>query len=820
MDLFRQDLRQALRRLAKSPGFTLIAVLTLALAIGANTAIWSAVDGLLLRPLPFPQPDRLVQVMRRSPQAIAAEVAIPRFLYWRNHARAFDHLATYDETGSGFNLAGSGLPERIAGSRVSRDFLDVLGIQPALGRDFLPQEDRPGAPHVALLSHGLWTRRFGADPRILGRGLRLNNETYTVIGVMPAGFHLPAKAELWTPLEIDPASRDKANYLKVMGRLRRGISLRAARAELAIVDHQFLTAFPDLVSNVAGQGTAMIPLQESLYGSLRTALLVLLGAVFAVLLIACVNLANLQLARAAARRREIAIRNALGAGASRIVRQLLTESLLVAFAGGAAGLLVAAMTLPLLLALSPTQVDPLTPLRIDGGTLAFTAGLALFSGLLFGLAPALGAARSGPHTAIQESGHRAGASRGGMRVRRLLLVTEVALSLILLTAAGLLAKSFSGLLDTSPGFAPDHLLTATLSLPSERYGTPAALDRFDRQVLSGLTAIPAVTQAAFATNLPIVGGPHMPFTIEGRYRGKESDEGTGVAEYRAVTADYFAALRIPFLAGRGFTAVDRLGAPGVALVNETAVRRFWPHGGAIGARITIGQPALPEIADLAPRTIVGIVHDVRELGLHQEAPAIVYLPVSQVPASFLAMMTTFQPINLVVRTKGRPRGLTAALNRAVWAVDPEQPVTEVQWMEELLSGSLGLERFGALLLGLLALLALLLATLGIFGVLSYLVEQRTREVGVRMALGATGAAVQRMVVGQAMAAVLAGVVLGLGGAFALTRLLASLLVGVSAHDPGTFVLATAILLGVALLACGLPARRASRMNPVVALQRD
>ncbi len=819
MDLFRQDLRQALRQLAKNPGFALIAVLTLALALGANTAIWSAVDGLLLRPLPFPEPDRLVQLMRRSPQATSSDVALPRFLYWRNHAPSFVHLATYDETGSGFNLAGNGLPERLVGSRVSRDFLSVLGTRPVLGRDFLPEEDRPGARHVVLLSHGLWTRRFGADLGVLGRELRLNDETYTVIGVMPAGFHLPAKAELWTPLQIDPASREKANYLGVTGRLRRGISLRAARAELAVVDRQFCAAFPDLVFN-AWKGTAVAPLQEHLYGQLRTALLILQAAVFSVLLIACVNLANLQLARAAARRREIAIRNVLGAGAGRIVRQLLTESLLLALVGGAVGLLVAMMALPLLLSLSPTQVDLLTPLRIDGSALAFTAGLALLAGLLFGLAPAVSAARFDPHTAIQESGNRATGSRRGMHVRRLLMVAEVALSVILLTAAGLLVKSFSGLLGTSPGFAPDHVLTATLSLPAGRYGTPDALDRFDRQVLAGLMAIPAVTQAAFATNLPLVGGPHLPFAIEGRYRSKESDEGTGLAEYRAVTADYFTALRIPLVAGRRFTATDRLGAPGVALVNEAAVRRFWPHGDALGARITCGQPYMPEIADLAPRTIVGVIQDVHELGVNKEAPAIVYLPVAQMAPSLTAMLTAFQPINLVVRTAGKPRGLAGALNRAVWAVDPEQPVTDVQWMDELLFGSLGLQRFGALLLGILSLIALLLAAIGIFGVLSYLVEQRTREVGVRMALGATSAGVRRMLVGQGMAAVFAGVVLGLLGALALTRLLSGLLVGVSIYDPAAFALASLLLLGVALLACGLPAYRASRVDPVVALQRD
>ncbi|HEV7518198.1 MAG TPA: ABC transporter permease, partial [Thermoanaerobaculia bacterium] len=440
MDLFRQDLRHALRRLAKTPGFTVIAVLTLALAIGANTAIWSVVHGLLLKPLPFPRPDRLVQVMRGFPQGTSEDVAIPRFLYWRDHHRVFDHLATFDNLGSGFNLAGSGLAERIVGSRVSRDFLAVLGVRPVLGRDFLPEEDRPGARRVALLSHGLWTRRFGADPKILGRPLRLNGESYTVVGVMPAGFRFPARAELWTPLQIDPASHEKANYLEVMGRLRAGLSLAQAQAAMKITDRQFAGSFPEMLYD-PHEFARVQPLQERLYGRVRPALLVLMAAVFSVLLIACVNLANLQLARAAARRREIAIRSVLGAGAGRIVRQLLTESLLVAFAGGAAGLLAGAAVLPLLLAFSPAQIDLLTPIRIDGSVLAVTAGLSLLSGLLFGLAPALGAARSDPHEAIQEGSSRTAGGRRGVRVRRLLVIAEVALSLVLLTAAGLLVKS-------------------------------------------------------------------------------------------------------------------------------------------------------------------------------------------------------------------------------------------------------------------------------------------------------------------------------------------------------------------------------------------
>jgi putative ABC transport system permease protein len=822
MDLFFQDLRYALRRLARAPGFTGIAILTLALAIGANTAIFSIANGLLLKPLPFPRADRLVEVLRGNREGTSTSVSIPRFVYWRDHGQVFTHLATYDVLGSGFNLAGSGLPERIVGSRVSRDFLSVFGVRPVLGRDFLPEEDRPGARRVVLLSHGLWTRRFGADPGILGRALRLNGETYTVIGVTPAWFRFPAKAELWTPLDIDPASRERANYLEVAGRLRDGVSLAQARAALKAVHRQFALANPDLASSP--EETAVVrPLRDRLYGDLRPALLVLLAAVLAVLLIACVNLANLELARAAARRKEIAVRSILGAGSGRLLAQLLTESLLVALAGGAAGLLVGKGVLPLLLALSPTQIDPLAPIGIDGTVLLFTAGLSLLSGLLFGLAPALGAARSDPHAPLQEESGRATGGRAGVRTRRLLVVAEVALALVLLTAASLLVKSFSGLLRTQPGFTPEGVLTVKLSLPAGRYGTPAALDRFDRQALERAAALPGVTAAAVATTLPLEPGPDLPFIIEGRYRGKGSDEGVGEAQYRAITPDFFATLRIPLVAGRAFTTADGTGAPGVAIVNQAAVRRFWPRGGALGARITVGPPALPEIGDRAPRTIVGVVEDVREVGLDEAAPEIVYVPVAQMSPPLAEKLVSLLPLSLLVRTADAgktPPGLAGGLAQAVWAVDPEQPVTDVRRMDEVVARSLGLPRFGALLLGALALVALLLSAVGIYGVLSYLVEQRTREIGVRMALGATGGAVQRLVVGQGLGAVLSGVALGLGGALALTRLLASLLVGVSARDPLTFVLAPAVLTAVALVASSLPAHRASRLDPLAALRRE
>ncbi|HTQ81122.1 MAG TPA: ABC transporter permease, partial [Thermoanaerobaculia bacterium] len=668
-------------------------------------------------------------------------------------------------------------------------------------------------------SHGLWVRRFGADPAVLGRPMRMNGETYTVVGVAPRGFEFPAQSELWTPLGIDPASREKANYLEVVGRLRDGMSLGAARAAMKVTDRQFATANRELVFS-DNESAVLTPLQEQLYGPYKPALLVLMGAVASVLLIACVNLANLQLARAAARKREVAIRSVLGAGSGLILRQMLTESLLVSTAGGAVGLLAGAAILPLLLSASPAQINPLVPIRIDGAVLAFTAGLSLLSGLLFGLAPAWSAARANPHEPLKEGSNRSTGGRAGVRTRRLLVVAEVALALVLLTVASLLVKSFSGLLKTDSGFSPDHVLTLKLSLPVGRYGTPPALDRFNRQLLERVAALPGVSTAAIATSLPMEGGPDMPFTIDGVYRGKGSQEGVGEAQYRALSPDFLVTLRIPLLGGRAFTAADGLGAPGVALVNEAAAHRYWPKGGVLGSRITLGQPFVPELADPAPRTIVGVVKNVRELGLDEQVPPIVYLPVAQMPASITEKLVSLLPESLLVRTAGRQEGLAGTLEKQVWAIDPEQPVGSVRSMEEVVARSLSLARFSAVLLGLLALVALLLAAVGIYGVLSYLVEQRTREIGVRMALGATIGTVQRMVVGQGLAAVLVGIGLGVVGAFALSRILASLLVGVSAHDPVAFFAAPLILTAVALLASSLPAHRASRLDPVEALRRE
>jgi predicted permease len=820
MSLLLQDLRYAVRVLVRKPGFTIVALLTLGLAIGANTAIFSVVNALMLRPLPFPEPHEIVQLERGFPDGRSTSVAVPKFLFWREHSTVFEHVATYDTLGSGFNMTGDGTPERITGSRVSLDFFKVFAATPAAGRTFLPEEDVPNGPKVVVLSHSLWKRRFGGDPALIGKSVTLNGEPYTVVGIMPAGFRYPATAELWTPVGIDPANREKANYLEISGRLKEGVTLEKAQAEMDLLAKQYDKEWPDEMSD--GETMLLETLQQRLYGNLRPALLILLGAVGLVLLIACVNLANLQLARASARRREVAIRTALGASSRRIMSQLLTESLLLAFAGGALGVLVGAWTIKPLLALSPAAQQlggtALPEIGIDATVLLFAFAVSLLSGLLFGLAPALQAARPNLNDPLKEDSARSTGGRTG-RIARIALVTgEVALALLVVTSAALLARSFSGIISTDPGFQPEGVMTLKLSLPEARYGTPEAIEQFSRQVRERVASLPGVRSAAIATTLPLEMGPDLPFAIEGKYTGGE--EGVGEAQLRSSTAGYFEALGLQLVQGRFLDDRDGARSEPVALINEAAVRQFWPEGGALGARITMGKPFVPELADSQPRRIVGIVKDVREVGLDREVPPIVYIPIGQLNPQLATLFVRLLPASLVVSTERNASGLLKGIQREVWAVDPQLPITGVASMEEIVARSVGGHRFNMVLMSGLAFLALVLAGLGIYGVLSYLVSQRTREIGVRMALGATAGQVLGLILRQGLIAVGAGVAIGLGLVIAGTRVLRSLLVGVSATDPLTFVMAAAALTAVALIATSIPAQRASALDPLRALRKE
>lgn len=826
MNLLLQDLRYATRMLAKTPGFTAVALITLTLAIGANTAIFSIVNGMLIQPLPFSEPNELIQFMRGLEQgALSGSVSVPKYLYWQENSRdLYEGVAAFDNLGSGFNMAGDGTPERLIGSRVTHEFFGVFDARPVLGRDFVAEEDRPGAPKVAILSHGLWQRRFAADRTLVGKTIQLNGEAYTVVGVAPEGFKYPATAELWTPFQMERASLDKGHYFEVVGRLKAGVSFAKAKASAQVVGKRFMALHPD--SGPPQETLALLTLRDRLYGRLRPVLYILLGAVGFVLLIACVNLANLQLARAAGRQREIAIRSVLGAKSSQIVRQLLTESVLLSVVGGLLGLLAGMWIVKPLLALSPPEVERLTPIGIDGTVLAFTFGLALLAGLLFGVVPALQSARVNLNEPLKEGTTRTTGGVRGSLMRRFLVISEVALALVPLTGAVLLVKSFSGVVQTDPGFEPKNVLTMKLSLPEARYGKPESLEAFSRDVVERVESLPGVRSASVAITLPLEGGPDLPFIIEGKYAGGmgDDDPGIGSAQYRASTPGYFEALQIPLSRGSSFTDRDSAKAPLVAVINEAAAKKYWPGENPVGHRLHIGPPFVPELGDPQPREIIGVVHNVRETGLDAEAPAIVYVPLAQVPTTILGMMLRLIPVSLVVKSEREVPGLATAVQKQIWTVDATQPVNDVRLMEEVVSRSLGRQRFAAMLLGGLALLAVVLAGIGIYGVLSYLVAQRTREIGVRMALGASAKNVLGMVVRQGLVSVLIGVAAGIGGAWALARYLggqiANLLAGGTATDPVTFILAPTVLAIIALFASVIPAHRASQMDPLVALHRD
>lgn len=819
-----QHFRFAFRTLVRTPSFTVIALVTLALGIGANAAIFSVVNGVLLRPLPFPEPEKLVQVERTYPGGQrSSSLSLRRYQIAREGtASVFTGVTAYEPLASGFNLSGDGPPERLVGVRVTHEFLRLFGASPALGRDLTRADEAPGAAKVVLLSDRLWRRRFGADPNIVGRSLSLNGEPHTVAGVLPAGFRFPAKAELWAPLAVpeSPADQASANYLMVVGRLKAGVGEKQANAACALLEQQFRRENPDDFN--PRQKLEVIPLHRELYGNLRPALLVLLGAVLCVLLIACVNVANLQLARAAARRREIALRTALGAGAGRIVGQLLVESLVLALAGGALGLFVGYLILKPLLAVSPVDALGLTggaelpPIGFDWRVLLFTFGLALLAGLLFGLAPAMQAARPDLREPLQEGTARTTGGPRGALARLLLVVFEVALALILATGAALLAKSFSGLLGTDPGFRPEQVLTLKMSLPEGRYGSPAALERFARQIGERVRGLPGVRSVATASSLPLEAGPDLSFTVDGKERNGRPLEGDG--QYRAVEGRYFETLGIRLLRGRVLEPSDALASEPVVVVNETVAKRYWPGEEAVGRTIRIGSPSADGPG--APRRVVGVVADVREVGLDQAAPEILYVPIGQMPPELSVLLVRLLPISVIVRTEGSPSSLTRAVEKELWAVDPLQAVATVEELEKVVERSIGLHRFNLLLMMGLALLALVLAGVGIYGVLSYLVGQRTREMGIRMALGASAGQLLRMIVSQALIPVGIGLALGVGGALGLTRFLKSLLVGVSSLDPFVFALTPLLLAGVAVLAAAFPARRASQLDPLVALRDE
>ena len=804
-----QDLRYGFRVLLKKPGFTVVAILTLALGVGANTAIFTVVDAALLRPLPYKEPARLVHLWETTPrqQFSEREASYPDYLDWKGNNQVFEDLAGY--TRRSFTLTGIDAPDRLQGAAVTDNFFQVLGVEPIMGRSFRKGEDQPGAERLVILSHGLWQRRFGADPNVVGRSLTLNGDSYTVAGILPKDFQFaPAGAvELWTPLNPNPdqMTRRFMHWLNVIARLKLGVSREQAQAGMAPIARAIEQEYSE---SHAGTGIKAVSLHEQIVGKVKPILLVLLGAVCFVLLIACANVANLLLARSAARRKEIAIRTALGASRWRLIRQLLTESVALALLGGAAGLLLAQWGVGLLVAGIPesqlVSMPYLRGLDINGWVLLFTFAVSLLTGLVFGLAPALQASKLNLQESLKDGG-KTSAVQTRQRLRNLLVVSEIALALVLLVGAGLMMKSLVRLLAVDPGFNPDNLLTMRVLLPMNKYAEEAKLIAFHQQLISRVENLPGVKGVGSVNILPLLGGNTATFIAEGRPAPPPGEEAE--SNIRDVNSSYFAVMGVPLVSGRYFTDQDKQDAPPVVIINQTLAARLFPGEDAVGHRLLYTKLPLP------PFEIVGVVRDEKVTGLDSATTPVVYGPYLQGPNN---------SISLVVRTSTDPNSMAAAVRGEIQALDPDLPVFDVRTMEQIIdtSPSAFLRRYPAFLIGVFAAVGLLLAMVGIYGVISYSVSQRTHEIGVRMALGARRRDIFKMIVGQGLILTLVGVACGIVAALVLTRFLSSLLFGVSATDPLTYVVVSLPLVLVALAACYIPARKATKVDPMVALRYE
>ncbi len=807
MHTLLQDLRYAVRMLAKDPGFTAVAVLTLALGIGANTAVFTLVNAVLLRDLPYPEADRLVRIFHAYPGIglPRATVSPAGFLEYVSNVKSYTHFAASSGYRAPQNLTGAGLPERVRCVKASAAFFPALGIAPELGRTFSADEEQPGKNRVAVLSHALWRQRFAGDAGIVGKTIRLDAANYTVIGVMPAGFQAPPNTDLWVPIAFTPADAGEfTEYLDVVGRLRRGVTPQQAQAELDSLSQEIRHKYAKLFEgDTSGWHIVLHPLREITVGEIRPALLVLWGAVGFVLLIACANLMNLLLARCAVRQKEIAVRVALGAGRFRLMRQLLTESVVLSLAGGGVGILLAFWGLDGVLRLVPVDLPSFAVVQVDTRALLYTAGLSILTGFLFGLLPAFVATRFSVGQALKEGGQTTGRAAGRHRLLATLVTAEVTLSLVLLAGAGLMLRSFTRLLRSSPGFVPQSVLTMNVALPEAKYGTNAQMVSFYTRVLERLGNLPGVASAAAGSSLPLLSNSTASFQIQGKPWSPSPHAFTDT-----VSPDYFRALAIPLLRGRAFEPRDTHGSSLVALVDEIAAEMYWHGENPLGQHVSFqGSPDQPMWLE-----IVGVVGSVR----HGSALAPVrkghlYLPQAQTPTRWAA---------LVVRTSGDPALLASAVRQEVLAVDSEQPTFDIKTMQAVLSESVSQPRFNMVLLSIFGGLSLVLAAAGIYGVISYSVSQRTREIGIRMALGAQPRDVRALVVRQGLRLVLIGSVLGTAAALAATRLISNLLFGTRPTDPVTYVGVTLLLGAVAWFACWVPARRAARVDPTVALRYE
>ena len=805
-DLIR-DVRYALRLLARAPGFAVVAIVTLALGIGANTAIFSVLNAVLLQPLPYADPGRLVMIGELGSNG-AGNVGYTTFLDWRERSHGFEDMALIRSWMT--TLVTNGEPERIAGMRVSANFFSMLGVRPALGRDFRPEEDTPAAWRVVLLSDRFWRRRFGADPNVAGRLVTMNDQQYTIAGVMPASFepliseHFYQHADMWSLIGYDrtlPFACRSCEHLKAIGRMKAGVAMETARADIDAVQAALRDAHP---TDYARAAMTLVPLQEELTGRVKPALTVLMGAVAFVLLIACANVANLLLARMAQRERDLALRTALGASRARIVRQLLVESALLGLAGGGAGLLLSAWAVPLLATLAPTTMSRLGGAHVDVRVVAFSIAISLATSLVFGLMPSIRASRIDLQATLHADGRKTSQSPTSP-ARRLLVAADVALAVVLLAGAGLMIKSVGRLLGVDPGFNPDHVLALDVSFVGAAYAQNEQVVAKTDQMLEKLRALPGVDAAAAASQIPLGGnGDCWGFHIQDRPAPTPADD--TCPERYGVTSDYFRVMQIPLKSGRLFSDADRANAEAVLIIGERTARTLWPKGDAIGHHVRIGDHA-----NGPWRTIVGVVGDVRHEELAAPPTLQMYTPQSQVTDSYLTV---------VIRSGANPSPLAGEARRAIWSVAGDVPVYNVTRLADLVARSVGPRRFMMVLLELFGAIALLMTAVGLYGVISYSVVERTREIGIRAALGASRADIVRLVIGGGLAIVAAGLAIGVGVAAAATRYLQGSLYAVSPTDPATFAGVVCVLFVVAALAQGVPVARATRVDPAVALRQD
>jgi predicted permease len=816
-----QNSRFAIRTLLKNPAFTLIAIFALALGIGANTAIFTVVDRVLLRPLSYDHADRLVNVARKFKTGDSPSMSIPKFAAIRE-ATLLEAATVYDFMGPGMNLSGAGHPEQVKGIHVSEAYFRMLGVAPLMGRTFSSEEDRPGGPRVVVLTNGVWKRRFGGDPDMIGRTIRINSEPFTVIGVMGPGFAGEPETDLFLAAQPDLNSTNQGHFLFIGARRKPGVTIEQANAELRVIADRFRKRYPAIMS--PDESFAAEPMGSAFIGALRTPLFVLLGAVAFVLLIACANVANLLLARAAGRSKEIALRMALGASRGAILRQLLTESVLLALAGGVAGVFLGAMGLQVLLAVAPAELPRLPAEGIgilglmDGRILLFALAVSLLTGILFGLVPALQISRTDLNTELREGSARTSAGARRQRTRNTLVVFETALSLVLLVGAALMIRTFLALRNVQPGFQAASVLTMSTSLAGQKYETAAGVERLATEVTRRLEALPGVQAATYALALPLQMGPDLPFTIAGK-APRDGGPFNGDEQYRPVGAHYFQTLGIPLRRGRWFDERDSGTGRWALIINEAMAKKYWPNENPVGAIVTIGKGLAPEFDD-RPREVVGVVGDVRESGVDQDPPPVQYIPIGQEPNGLLALGNRVLPSSWAVRAIGDPATLGRAVQQEVLRVDSDLPVAKVMPMNRLLAKSIGRANFSMILLGIFGGVALLLAAIGIYGVMSYTVQQRTHELGIRIALGAATPQLLRLVVGQGLLLAGIGVAIGLAASFGVTRVMSSLLYGVKATDLATFAAVAVVLSGVAALACYIPARRATRVDPIIALRHE